>query len=37
MQHIKQFIHYNLESLLNEAIHQLAKAAKSTIYKVILL
>jgi hypothetical protein len=34
---IKQLINYNLESPLNKALRQLVKAAKSTIYNIILL
>jgi hypothetical protein len=37
MQLIKQLISHNSESLLNEVVRQLAKAAESTMYKVILL
>jgi hypothetical protein len=37
MQHIKQLSHRNSESLPNEALRQLAKAAESTMDEVILL
>jgi hypothetical protein len=37
MQLIKQLISCNSESPLNEAVCQLAKAAESTMYEVILL
>jgi hypothetical protein len=37
MQLIKQLISRNSESPPNEAVHQLAKAAESTMHEVILL
>jgi hypothetical protein len=37
MELIKQLIKYNSQSPLTEAIHQLTKAAESTMHKVLLL